>query len=441
MGIIGLCLLFIIGGISIYIYSTQPISVYEQKDFVVDEYPVTDHLLTEKEVKEDIDRMIELMESTHPIFLEEVPKEYVTAKNELLNSSQKSRTVGELQKRISTYLSSIHDGHTLIGWNDNQFLDVNWKYTGGHLVLLDQNNKRTNRIVTKIGDTDITSIIQTIQDTFPAENDIAIAQNIENYSKGKLVLESAGVEFDTDLTVTVQNEGVEESLRLGLIHETQNSHSDNPIYSEKIDHQTAYIRLGKSEINPSLEKVLQEIEKYMDEQTTHFIIDVTDNSGGDSTAFAMILETLKVRKGDYGSIIRFSPLAQEQRGYLRTSGHINFKSSNQAVRNDDIQLYVLINEETFSSAHMLAVWVRDGNLGTIVGRPSSNSPSHFGDVLYFQLNNSKIIGQISHKKWTRPDRTKNNEKELKPDIYVEEDENIVEKALEIIKNGNVPGVY
>ena len=54
--------------------------------------------------------------------------------------------------------------------------------------------------------------------------------------------------------------------------------------------------------------------------------------------------------------------------------------------------------------------------------------------LNFSLKNSKIVGQISHKKWTRPDITKNNENELVPDNYVKDDENILEKALEIIKS-------
>jgi hypothetical protein len=434
IGVTALCLLLIIGGLSIYVYSTQPIAVYDTKEFEVDGYPAMDQLLTKKEVKEDIDQMIEIMESTHPIFLEKVPKNYYSLKDELLRSSHTSMTTGELQKRTSAYVSSIDDGHTFIRWHEQQFLDVHWKYSGGNLVLLDQNNQQTNRIVTKIGNVEMNCIINVIEDTFPAENDVATSKNIEKYSKENFFLESAGVEFGRDMTVTVQNQGVEEILQVEFINEAQNHHSDDRIYSHKIDPHTAYIRLGICEVNPALEKVLQEIEKYRGENTTHFIIDVMDNPGGDSGASAMILEALNVRTGDYGSVIRFSPLAQEQRGYVRKSGQITFESRNKAVGNDDIQLYVLTNERTFSSAQMLAVWVSDGKLGTIVGRPSSNKPSSFGDILNFQLKNSKIVGQISHKKWTRPDMTKNNENELEPDIYVEDDEDILEKALEKIKN-------
>ena len=82
---------------------------------------------------------------------------------------------------------------------------------------------------------------------------------------------------------------------------------------------------------------------------------------------------------------------------------------------------------------MLSVWVSDGNLGTIVGRPSSNKPSSYGDIIYFQLGNSKLKGSVSHKKWIRPDITKDKESILNPDIYVDYGEDSLEKVLEKIR--------
>lgn len=81
---------------------------------------------------------------------------------------------------------------------------------------------------------------------------------------------------------------------------------------------------------------------------------------------------------------------------------------------------------------MLAVWVSDGNLGTIIGTPSSNKPSSYGDVIYFQLENSKLKGFVSHKKWIRPDITKDKESTLEVDIYVDYGEDSLKKVLEEI---------
>lgn len=428
-------LIILIGIRFVYIYFTQPISVYETKEFKADGMLSIDKLLDEQEVKEDIEHIIEIMESTHPIFLEDVPEKYYAEKEELLNDINKSMTVGELQNKISKYLSSIDDGHTQLYWSENKFLNVKWKYIDDKLILLD-NNKLTNKVVKKIGNVDINTIVENIKEIFPDENYVAEAKNIENYSKGKLLLESSGLKFSKYITITLDNDGKEETLQREFGNGTDYNPVDYSIYSKKIDDNIVYIKLGTCEVNDSLKIVLEDIERYIDEGIENFIVDVIDNGGGNSEACSMILEALKMTPGRYGCTMRYSPLVQDEYGYLRKSGSITYKGSNEAVKNEDINLYVLTNENTFSSAQMLCVWVSDGDLGTLIGRPSSNMPSNFGDILSFQLKNSKLIGVISHKKWIRPDVTKDKERVLEPDIYVEYGDNILEKALEEINKNN-----
>ena len=63
-------------------------------------------------------------------------------------------------------------------------------------------------------------------------------------------------------------------------------------------------------------------------------------------------------------------------GIIETKG-----STLMAKANEDVQLIVLSDHITFSSATMLCVWVRDGKLGKIVGEPSTNKPNSYGDIL------------------------------------------------------------
>lgn len=437
--IIGLAILSIIllvGGFFIYLYFNQPISVYEVKEFKNLGNPILDKQLSQEEVKEDIKSIIEIMESTHPIFLEEVPEKYYTAKDKLLTASDSTMTVGELQNRISRYLSSIQDGHTALWWNEKMFLNIDWKYKNGNLILLDKDKKLTDKVVKQIGNVSTDKIVQTIKETFPAENHIAEAKNIEKYAKGKLLLESAGLEFFKYINLTLESQGQEEKLQVDFSKNFAYEDRDSSIYSQKIDNGTVYVRLGICEVNTSLKGVVEDIEKYKNEGIKNFIIDVINNPGGDSSACSMLLRALDMKPGIHGSVIRFSPLAQEQRGYLRKNGKMVFESNNKSTKNEDINLYVLTNEATFSSAQMLCVWVADGKLGTLVGRPSSNMPSNYGDILFYQLKNSRIIGQISHKKWTRPDLTKDKERILEPNIYVNYGDDILERALEEIKSKN-----
>lgn len=435
IGFILLCISILIGAAFIYTYFTKPISVYEPKVVEYNMNPVLDNELTEDEVKEDIESMIDIMENSHPIFLEEAPKEYYEAKEELLSISSRAINVAELQNSISKYLSSIDDGHTALWWSEKLYLDINWRYEDGKLRLLDENNLLTDKVVTKIGEVEIGVIISKIEEMFPAENYVAEAKNISNYSKGKLLLENAGVKFSKKIYLTIESDGGEKELEVEFTRNPKyDYHMDYSIYSNKADENTAYIKLGICEVNSSLDKVIEDINRYISEGVSNFIVDVADNPGGNSQACSMILEALNINPGHYGGVIRFSPLAQEQRGYLRKSGYIKYKNNNVAVENEDINLYVITNENTFSSSQMLAVWVSDGKLGTIVGRPSSNMASCYGDILTFQLENSKIKGQISHKKWTRPDKTKDDERVLDPDFYVEYGEDILEKTMKVIEN-------
>ena len=130
-------------------------------------------------------------------------------------------------------------------------------------------------------------------------------------------------------------------------------------------------------------------------------------------------------------MIRFSEEAAKQNGYLRKTGSIKMNGSDKEKNNPNIDLVVLCDKYTYSSANMLLVWVRDGGLGTIIGEPSSGVPSHYGDIIYFVLENSKLYGSVSHKMFTRPDES-NQERVLQPDIVTESEE-ALEVAMEYLR--------
>lgn len=205
------------------------------------------------------------------------------------------------------------------------------------------------------------------------------------------------------------------------------------ISSKKINDNTIYINLGICEVNSDFDNVLKNLDKEINREVKNVIVDVRDNPGGDSTACNKIFETLNMKLGNFGSIIRFSPLAKKTYGYLKSTGTIEYKRNNDTKKNEDIDLYIITNENTFSSAQWMATLVQDGGLGTIVGQPSSNMPSSFGDILGFQLKNSKLEGQISYKKWTRPDKSKDKERTLEPNIKVKDEENPVDIIIEKLK--------
>jgi hypothetical protein len=81
-------------------------------------------------------------------------------------------------------------------------------------------------------------------------------------------------------------------------------------------------------------------------------------------------------------------------------------------------VYFLVGEATYSSAIILSSIVKDNNLFTVVGQPTLGRPSHYGETLILKLPNSKIICRISCKKFFRPDKNKDSEDSLYPDVII-----------------------
>lgn len=82
------------------------------------------------------------------------------------------------------------------------------------------------------------------------------------------------------------------------------------------------------------------------------------------------------------------------------------------------KVYVIISPQTFSAGQVLATTIADNKLATIIGKPTGNKPTSQTGASMFKLPNTKKIIAISYTYMERPDRTKNNEKALYPDIEI-----------------------
>ncbi|SHJ39160.1 C-terminal processing protease CtpA/Prc, contains a PDZ domain [Clostridium cavendishii DSM 21758] len=421
----------------IYMYNNTIIQIYTPKPYVSLGDASLEKLLKANEIKEDTTQMIKIMETTHPIFLETIPEKYKNAKEIFLKETNKDMTTKDFQYCISRYLSSIKDGHTRIYCRDKYYLDVKLKYLNQKLVLLDEKNLPTDKVVTKINGVSIDKVISTIDDLFPAENYVAKGVNISNYVKSQDLLTLAGIDCSKDMSLSVKDKEGEKDIQVNFQIPSYTVNNKHEISSKTIDDKTIYIKLETCELNNSFGKTLDDLNKAVKNNIKNVIIDVRNNGGGTSNACLKLLEAIKMKPGNFGAVLRFSPLASERYGFLQKSGYYKDNQSNNVTKNENIKLYVLMNENTFSSAQWMATWVKDGKLGTLVGQPCSNMPSSFGDALDFQLKNSKLEGQISHKKFLRPDKSKNDERVLEPDIKVDYSEDALNKALDTIKSNTL----
>jgi C-terminal processing protease CtpA/Prc len=85
------------------------------------------------------------------------------------------------------------------------------------------------------------------------------------------------------------------------------------------------------------------------------------------------------------------------------------------------KVYVLTGPRTASAATIAATLVKDNALATVVGTFPTNKPTGQTGASGFKLPHSKVVGGISYTYVERPDRAKNEETALQPDVEVWQD--------------------
>lgn len=372
-----------------------------------------DVIMTKEQVLDDRQQVIQYVEDVHPFFLlEKNQVEYEIAKHKYIERTQKKMTVDKFWETTSAYLCSLEDAHTRIGWRTNEKLEVlrmETVYQDGKTYLLEDGEK-SDVWVEEIGGIDIEKIYEKIEEILPAENKIAEIKNRDTYTRVKKILEVCDVDVDRNKVEVLFSDGMKKNCCFGVnqLPVQENSwHMDNDIF---------VVDFNICVDDDNLKKIGEELENAVGNGCTKVIIDVRGNSGGDSTACNRLIRALGMKVPEYGIVARHSIEAAEQRGYKQKRGlSVSKGNVKTAKRNDEVNLVVLMDRNTFSSALMLCVYVRDGKLGTIIGEPSSNKPNSYGDILMFELENSRLPMSVSYKQFIRPDSS-NEENMLMPDI-------------------------
>lgn len=200
-------------------------------------------------------------------------------------------------------------------------------------------------------------------------------------------------------------------------------------------------------------KTLQTLFKEIQiKNVDNLIVDLRYNSGGDERLGKQIIwyltesdsikgfkEYLQVSdyfkkhvKNDYKY---YNTLHQQKYGTPMPTGELNITNSlfnepyfENITRDEDPflldnsipkfkgKVYVIIGTYTFSAANILATTLSDNSLATLVGTPTGNRPSTQTGASGFKLPKTKTVGTISYTYMERPDKEKNEENALYPDI-------------------------
>lgn len=385
---------------------------------------------------EDALDLINVLESTHPAFsLGDISENYEQEKQNFINSINENTSETDFILLAKKFLTVLQDGHTGIQKHSNmQFLNLNCHAVENELFLINKDGSLSETSVIKIRGKAIEEIFKTVQEYYVAENESAKVLNNSIWALNQEVLKLAGCEItDNSTNVTMNENGAISNKQVNFVYINiyENYKYRNEIESKMID-DIFYIDMNICNDNRELDENITKLTEAIKNGVTKIIIDVRDNPGGNSMACTKLLNAMGMSVPNYGTYIRFSELAHDKYDMYPSEGfeqHDPDKTT--AKRNENIELVVLTNEWTYSSATILATLVKDGNLGTLIGTPSSNSPSCYGDILKYRMPNSRIEASISFKRFLRPD-TETDQRILMPDIVTQHNDDILKVAIDYL---------
>lgn len=230
-------------------------------------------------------------------------------------------------------------------------------------------------------------------------------------------------------------------------------------YEQQIGYlKVNYFAIGRQEFAVLIDSIFNLINK---DSVINLIIDIRNNPGGDSYLADYLISNIYDKPYKGSSKIQVKRSTQNG---IYTEGMFSwwFKPFIKSIKNfrdyyntpigeiyNDIKglkspmnvphrykgnVYLLINYYTGSTALGLATVFKDYNIGKIIGEETSSEVNEFGDIIPFDLPNSKLWIWCSTKRYIRPsgEITVGG---LKPDIYInDKNDSILNYTVNLIKN-------
>ena len=383
--------------------------------------------MTPQEMQEDIDYLIAKISASHPSTIKGIPEYLQESIDSVQNQITLPMTAGDFYFKVSEITSSLRDAHTyvhLASTKNSKSLNFPIVWLKRSMVVTkDTDVLKLGDEVIKIGNKTLPNIFDSLKSFIPAENEGWVRARAQSELTKEVVLRYLGlINPDNTVTVTFNRDKEQITAKLplhnsaDLIKNNKNKvPNTNSIFYDEMS--LAVFQLNKCVYDNNYKNQLKKFFKEVAaKKIKHVAIDVRENTGGSSKVIGELISYLgSVKDVKYfSSLVRYSKDAAKQRSYIsRTSGskdytdvfNVNDHKADGLLFNGEV--YVLTSNKTFSSACQLAVICYDNEIAKIIGEPTGNAPTRYGDLLSFQLPNSGYSFGISFKKWIRP-LTKND---------------------------------
>lgn len=381
----------------------------------------SDDLLSTEQMKADIDELKNLIQSVHPVAADGLPASLKEPFRIAYQVADNSMTVSEFYFVVSPVLTALGDAHTNISLSGQQkVIDLPVRWLDKKLVSRrDTDVLKTGDIILSIGGMDVDTCMKKVKATVPAENDYwrnSMAPHLMHY---EYMLEHLGVVRDGTVDVEIERNGERQQVTL-LLKDSKPMGEIQSISYEVLD-GAGLLTIDRCLFDETYRQTMaQAFKNFKDAGVGRLIVDVRSNTGGNSQCLNELMTYIDVDTyQDYSGDVRGSWQAWVQRGaLLSTNAKPTFVNNKKKPNAFGGEIIVLTSGYTFSSGNWFAVVLKDNNFATIIGEPTGNMPTSYGDTLRFQMNNSGIYVNMAFKKWYRPDEQADDEDSVYPDVLI-----------------------
>lgn len=322
---------------------------------------------------EDIDYLKENLIKRHKNLFFNISREGFEEKINYLKSIVNNLDYDDMKVELSRIVASVKDAHTSIIFPVKEYLPFKFYWFQDGIYIIKATEKYKNVLYKKVISIEgisVAEVIDELKEIISYENDFLFKEQsmkymqaadilyglllIDSVDRAKIQLEDCEINVETvSLDELIYNE--EDKLPMYAKNESEN------FWYEHIENtKEIYIKYnscredGVMKLN---EKINQAIEYINENSIEKLTIDLSDNLGGDSRLIRPLIDFIKI------------------------NASINKKEN----------LRVIIGRRTFSSALLNAYEFKNETNAKILGEPSGGKPNCYGEILKFQLPNSKFI--------------------------------------------------
>jgi hypothetical protein len=396
-----------------------------------------DTVLSAEEMRKDLDYTVSILKEVHPKTYHGFSNEQQAIIKSAYKTAQAPMEAKKFYFLLNSAICSMNDGHTHLRPmqnKKNRFIDILliWLHDGLYVSKDTEQFKQADEVVA-IGNKSTDELFRELRLIIPSENEHYLRHSAGECINREEFLDYLNVISNNEVEIRVQRGRNELSITAPLKPKAQchfDESKQRPWVGYEIDKELSLgvFYLDECRYDQTYKKKVKEFFTEVGNQNIQNVaVDVRRNGGGNSKVVDEFLRYVDIDNyNSYFGDIRYSKAAKQQNRCTRDKGYWSGEHPtvcvNKKVESPHLlfngNLFVLTSPKTFSSGNWFAVIIKDNQLGTIIGEPTGNAPTSYGDVLRFYMPATGFQFTVSFKKWVRPNTKNDPEDSLYPDVLV-----------------------